>query len=276
MNNRAQTVIAVFSAGILAACGGGGGGGSVVAPAAPNAISATLGTDPVATRANVSRHSDGRIMLEMTEGTMRGMTLLCQDQTLGTCKVVGGATGTDPTGRLISRMSGAYAYVGNFEVLIKDGASSKPSNQIVFANLPEQSNITTSLPNNVLDYTGEFVGGFGLVNGDSGQLTGTTTLLANFDTGRISGDVSGRTQMGNAVSGSFNNLVIDPVTKSFAATDATTIRFQQQQAWGDINGSFYGPNAEEAAGVFNFGNGAGGMNGMFLACKGPNPNCITQ
>lgn len=276
MSIHMKTACAVVGAAFLSACGGGGGGGAIITPAAPNAISAVAGANPVEARADVSRHNDGRIVLEMTEGPMAGMTLLCQDQSLGACSVVGGAPGTDSSGRLVTRLAGDYAFLGNFEVQIREGSTSRSTNQIVYSALPEQSHVTTSLPTGVIDYTGQFEGGFGLVTGESGQLSGTATMLANFDTGRISGDMTGRSQAGTLVSGNFNNLVIDPATQSFASTDATSIRFQQQEAWGDINGSFYGPNADEAAGVFNFGNGAGGMNGMFLTCEGAADSCIRR
>lgn len=274
MSRHPKTAYAVLSVGILAACGGGGGAPSSPPPV-PNALSATsAGGAPEVTRANVSRHTDGRIVLEMTDGPMEGMTLLCDDQGLRECSVVGGATGTMPKGRVTTHLSGDYAYLGNFEVMIEEGGTRTTSNQIVFSALPERADVTPRLPEGIVDYTGRFEGGFGLVNVANGQLSGEATFLANFDSGRISGELSGQTQNGVAVAGNFNNLEIDPTTQGFRSTDDTTMQFQQQQAWGDINGGFYGPNAEEAAGVFNIGNSAGGMSGMFLACEGASDTCI--
>lgn len=274
MSRHAKTAGAVLSVSILAACGGGSGA-PTLPPAVPNALStASGGGAPEVTRAKVSRHTDGGIVLEMTEGPMDGMTLLCDDQGLRECSVVGGATGTAPKGRLATHLSGDYAFLGNFEVKIEDGSTATTTNQIVFSALPEQTDVTPRLPEGVVDYTGRFEGGFGLVNVDDGQLSGDATLLANFNSGRISGELFGQTQDGLAVAGNFNNLEIDPATQGFRSTDGSTMQFQQQQAWGDINGGFYGPNAEEAAGVFNIGNSAGGMSGMFLACEGAQGTCI--
>lgn len=257
----------------LAACGGGGGGGAVIVP--PNAVSIENAQPAQTARADISRHRDGRIMLDITDGPMQGMTVLCQDQTMGSCTVVGGAPGTDPEGRLTARMAGDYAFLGNFEVQRRDGATATRTNQIVYAALPEQRDVTPNLPDRVVDYTGQFQGGYGLSNDDSGQITGTTRLLANFGTGRMSGEMAATTAAGTALSASFNNLEIDATTRTFVSNNDTTIRFQNQQAWGDMTGGFYGPNADEAAGVFNFGNGAGGMSGMFLACDGATADCVS-
>lgn len=273
MSSFQKSAFAGISVLALSACGGGGGGGTAAPVLAPNAISSETGQTPVASRADVSRHRDGRIVLSMTDGPMQGMTILCADQTLGACTVVGGAPGTDPTGQLLTRMSGDYAFVGNFEVQRRDGATSQTTNQMVYAALPEQSTATAALPNGVVDYSGQFQGGFGLANGESGRIDGDTTLLANFDTGRISGNMQAYTQAGTAISANFNNLTLDATTRQFTATDDTTIRLQNQQAWGDINGGFFGPNAEEAAGVFNFGNGAGGISGLFLTCASGHSAC---
>ncbi|WP_296639529.1 transferrin-binding protein-like solute binding protein [Roseinatronobacter sp.] len=273
MSSHAKAAGAVLSLGILAACGGGGGGGSAqIAP--PNSF--TLGTAGKVTesRADISRSSDGRIVLNMTEGDMAGMTVLCEDQTMGRCQVVGGPAGTSAEGTLLQRMAGSYAFVGNFAVLQLVNGTLVSNNQLAHGALPETASITPTLPAGQASYTGAFEAGFGLESGESGLMAGNAQLIANFNTGQLSGAFSGATESGTGINASFNNITISATNGEFTSNDDTLILFQGAEAGGDIHGAFYGPNADEAAGIFNFGNAAGGMSGVFLTCHGNTATCL--
>lgn len=272
MSRHAKTAGAVLSVGILAACGGGGGGSAQIDP--PNSF--TLGTsgNVSASRADVSRNSDGRIVLNMTEGAMSGMTVLCEDQTMGRCQVVGGPAGTSADGTLVQRLAGSYAFVGNFAVLQMVDGVLVSNNQLVHAALPETSSITPTLPAAQASYTGAFQAGYGLENGESGLMSGSASLIADFNTGQLSGAMDGATEDGTGITASFNNITINATNGEFTSTDDTLILFQGAEAGGDIHGAFYGPNANEAAGIFNFGNDAGGMSGLFLTCHGDTADCL--
>jgi hypothetical protein len=72
----------------------------------------------------------------------------------------------------------------------------------------------------------------------------------------------------------FADASIDPNGRFFNTTN-TTFTYGNAQAWGELDGAFYGPNAEEAAGAFGFGNSQGGMTGIMIGCSEYNPaNCI--
>lgn len=275
MSIQIKTAAAVVSAAILSACGGGGdGGGSASSIQPPNGF--TLGTNGTVTeaRADLSRGDDGRIVLHMTEGPMEGTTVMCEDETMGRCQVVGGPAGTSGDGTLIQRLSGNYAFVGNFAILQLVDGNLVSNNQLVQGSLPETDDITTTLPDGQVNYTGQFQSGFGLENGEAGLMSGTATLVADFNSGRISGAFDGSTDAGTGVSASFNNVTIDAANGQFTSTDDTLILFQGAEAGGNIHGAFYGPNANEAAGIFSLGNDLGGMSGIFLTCRGESAGCI--
>lgn len=271
MSIYAKAASAALSLGILAACGGGSGSGQI---SPPNSF--TLGTSGKITesRADISRSSDGRIVLTMTEGDMEGMTVLCEDRTMGSCQVVGGPAGTSAQGTLLQRMAGSYAFVGNFAVMQLVGGTLASNNQLAHGALPETSSITPTLPEGQASYTGAFEAGFGLDNGESGLMSGDAQLIADFNTGQLSGAFSGATENGTGVNASFNNITINATNGEFTSTDDTLILFQGAEAGGAVHGAFYGPNADEAAGIFNFGNTSGGMSGVFLTCHGDAATCL--
>ncbi|MCC1480591.1 transferrin-binding protein-like solute binding protein [Roseibaca sp. Y0-43] len=275
MSIQTKAAFAVACSALLAACGGGGDGGGAPAPvAAPNSF--TLGTNGTIqeARADISRGEDGRIMLTMTEGPMEGTTVLCVDQTMGRCQVVGGPEGTSGEGTLVQRLAGNYAFVGNFAILQLENGALVSNNQLVYGGLPEHADQTVALPEGQVSYTGRFEAGYGLANEEAGLMSGTASLLADFNAGRISGAFEGATGAGTGVSASFNNLTIDATNGQFTSTDDTVILFQGVEAGGAIHGAFYGPNADEAAGIFNFGNDQGGMSGIFLTCQGDTAGCL--
>lgn len=263
--------VALFS---VAACSGSNTSRPAPVPASNSLALASDGSVQAA-RADVSRASNGQILLTMTEGPMAGMSMQCNDATLGACLVVGGPAGTSGSGTLLERFSGQYAFVGNFSVLqVEDGALASPSLLVHAAN-PDWSSTAMTMPQGRVDYTGQFSAGAGLTGGPSGMISGTTTLIADFNAGVLAGQMSGGFEDGTAVSASFNNVTINASNGQFTTTDNSVILFQGSIADGLIDGAFYGPGAEEAAGIFQFGNEHGGMSGIFIACQGADASCIT-
>jgi len=275
MSIHNKAALAVSAVALLSACGGGGGGDAIATPTeAPNSF--TLGTSGTISqaRADLSRADDGRVVLTMTEGPMEGTTVLCMDETMGRCQVVGGPTGTSGEGTLVQRLAGNYAFVGNFAILQLEGGVLISNNQLVQGSLPETADVELALPTGQATYTGAFEAGYGLEDGETGLMSGTTELVADFNTGRISGEFSGATESGTGIFASFYSLTINAANGQFTSTDDTLILFQGLEAGGDIYGAFYGPEANEAAGIFNLGNDAGGMSGVFLTCLGDSAGCL--
>ncbi len=275
MSNNPTVPLLAVSFLVVAGCSGGGGGGGT--PAAPPAgATMSIGADGTVqqARADVSRSDNGSILLSMTEGPMAGMTMECTDATLGACLVVGGPAGTTATGTLLERYRGQYAFVGNFSVLQVSGDALVSSSHLVHAASPDWDATATSLPQGRVNYTGQFSAGAGLTGGPSGMIEGTTTLVADFNAGVLAGQLSGGFEDGTSVNASFNNITIDAANGQFTTTDDSVILFQGDLADGVIDGAFYGPGAEEAAGIFQMGNEHGGMSGIFLACQGLEATCI--
>ena len=268
---------------ILAACGGGGssgggGGGSSSSPPDPaQSLSQLHPADPAndsgttevqASVARVYADGPGRIRMEMVEGPMEGMIVLCEDRSGASCQVNAARGGATGSGSLVARQKGNFAYVGLFSVDHLNNGVEYANTHAVHDAEPTMGDTDVTLPSGVARYDGEFVAGAG-VGESSGMARGTATILANFDTGAISGDMAGALDHGEgpAVRVVFNGLELDRRARTFASTSDTRIRFQDMRATGDIEGGFYGPNAQEAAGAFSFGNSAGGMTGVFLGCK---------
>ena len=275
-SSRIASLLAV-SCLALAACSFGGSGGGSTAPVQRGALS--IGTDGFVdqSRASVSRAEDGRILLRITEGPMQNTTVLCEDRTLGACSVVGGPTGTSGQGTLLQRIEGNYAFVGNFSILQLIGTNSQSISQFAHSERPGTPPARVRLPREgVVNYTGRFSGGAGLSDGSSGMVEGDMSLLVDFNQAVLSGRMNTGLSDGQPISAAFNNVTINASNGEFQATRDTLFLFQDEGARGEMTGAFYGPGAQEAAGVFNVGNGQGGMSGIFLACQGFDANCIRE
>lgn len=257
----------------ISACSGGGSAPSTPPP--PNALSIGPDNAVSASRADVSRSGDGRILLRMTEGPMSGMSVECVDATLGRCQVVGGPDGTTAEGTLLARYHGQYAFVGNFSVLQVTDGGLRGSSQLVHAPSPDAATGNVRLPQERANYTGAFHAGGGLANGTSGMVEGTVAMVADFNQAVLSVQMDGQFADGQNVSASYSNITIDTQNGSFTTTDNSVILFQGALVEdGMLSGAFYGPDADEAAGIFELGNEHGGMSGIFLACKGALADCI--
>ena len=263
----------------VSACGGGSGSGSTPVDQARSATTISTENSVHAAEASVSRNADGRILLSITEGPMEGVNVFCEDESLGTCQVVGGPSDTTGDGTLLNRYYGQFAFVGNFSIMQLMNGEKQSSTQLVHGANPDVGGTDVTLPEGVHTYTGRFAAGVGLADGPSGLVEGKTSLAADFNTAVLGGSFSGGfdDEDKTSVTASFNNVTINASNGQFTATDETLILFQGEEAWGDIDGAFYGPNATEAAGIFSFGNDeTGGMSGVFLACQGVSASCIKE
>lgn len=208
---------------------------------------------------------------------MSGMNITCTDANMGACTVNGGPQGTTANGRLLHRYRGQFAFVGHFSILQLTNGEFPDMVQLAHAPNPNFGASQIWLPNtNNANYTGSFHAGVGLADGTGGLAQGTASLIANFNAGVLSGTMSGGFEDGPGINASFNNVTINASNGQFTATENTLIMFQGDQAWGSLDGAFYGPNANEGAGIFDFGNDHGGMNGIFLTCAGSMATCIND
>ena len=273
---------------ILAACSGGGsssgssGNGAPEVPEVPardpgRVLASFAEADPnnpgdgVRTAPSVARlysEPGGQIRLDMVEGPMEGMVIFCDDRSGAQCHVNAAGVGATGTGSLSARRKGDFAYVGQFVVNHDMSGVSYTNTHSVHAHAPDRAHLDVHLPDGALRYNGQFAAGAG-VGSAEGMVSGTATLFANFDTATVSGEMEGAFDEveGPGVQVVFTGLRIDRDTAYFATDSASRISFQGERAWGYIDGAFYGPEAQEAAGAFSFGNDAGGMSGVFLACR---------
>ena len=259
----------------VAACGGGGSG----TPGDQARSATTISTDNSvhAADASVSRNDDGRILLSITDGPMEGVSVFCEDATLGACQVVGGPANTSGEGSLINRSYGQFAFVGNFSIMKLVDGEKQGSTQLVHDANPDLGHTDVTLPEGTRNYSGQFTATADLADGPSGLVEGTASLAADFNTAVLGGSFTGSFDDATEtrVTASFNNVTIDAANGQFTATDDTLILFQDREVSGDIDGAFYGPNASEAAGIFSFGgDDIGSMDGVFIACEGASASCI--
>lgn len=259
---------------LLAACSSGGNSDNIDRNRV-QVMSQFDGADPNANAdgtpdavARLYSAPDGQIRLEMTEGPMAGMVILCEDRSGRSCHVNAGGVGATGTGSLQHRLSGRYAYVGTFAVQHDNNGTIYNNIHHVHGTNPSADAHRVRLPDGRRQFDGQFVAGAGV--GDAGGIaTGNIMIFANFDTAVVSGEMQGSLHdgAGPEISVVFNDLALNRESAGFATTDASRISFAGARAWGEIDGAFYGPQAQETAGSFSFGNDAGGMSGIFVACQ---------
>lgn len=255
---------------LVGACGGGGSSSSTT-PLPSNTLSVGPTNSVSQARADVSRAPGGQILLEISDGPMAGMSVECVDATLGRCIVTGRSSAE---GVLLDRLHGQYAFVGNFNILQVVDGNLQGQSFYVHSNSPDASAGTVNLPQNRTQYTGAFHAGAGLTDGPSGMVNGSVQMVADFNQGVLSVRMDGSFEDGTALNASFGDITIDASNGQFTTTDDSIILFQGALADGEMLGAFYGPNADEAAGIFQAGNELGGMSGMFLTCQGLSADCI--
>ncbi|MCC5992044.1 MAG: transferrin-binding protein-like solute binding protein [Rhodobacteraceae bacterium] len=204
-----------------------------------------------------------------------------------TCTQAGGGAGVPEcdvsnagSAYLVSELSGVHSYTGAFAVNGYGAGEGQDGFASIHAS-PEGRGFV-QLPGEAVGYTGQFQSGGSLRTGGkrfSGRATGSVVMEADFASGAISAQFSGTlrddaTSLTTPLAAGFEGAVIDPNGRFFNTED-TSFAYGGQQAWGELDGAFYGPNAEEAAGTFGFGNDLGGMSGVMIGCSEYNPvNCV--
>ena len=173
-------------------------------------------------------------------------------------------------------MAGNHAYAASLQLQQNAGGALSPSFHRIYHASPDTvTGARPALPQGVATYTGEFVAGAG-VGAQSGIAEGAMTLTVNFDAARVSGNLSGSLRDHRTpVSGSFNNISVGQ-DGQFRSDANSSFLFENALAGGSVQGGFYGPTAQEAAGNFQIGNSAGGMSGIFLACQDTTRPCVSH
>ena len=245
-------------------------------------VLAVTGETPIAgVEATMAYNVGGRgagARVDFHNGPMTGVGVRCT-------RAGGGATVPECTAInadsafLVNELSGVHSYAGSFAI---NGYGPNDSNGFVTIHAGPGADELVQLPGASVNYSGRFQAGGSVNSGGqvySGRATGTSEMTADFGRGTIDARLNGqmrddRTGLTTALSAGFSDGVIDPNGRFFN-TSNTTFDYAGSQAWGEVDGAFYGPNAEEAAGTFGFGNSAGGVTGIMIGCSEYNPaNCI--
>jgi hypothetical protein len=245
-------------------------------------VLALNGQPPIAgVEATMAYNAGGRgagARVDFHNGPMVGVGIRC-------ARAGGGATVPECTtvnatnAYLVNELSGSHAYAGAFAVN-GYGAAKNQNGFVAIHSGPAGGNV--QMPGASTAYRGQFQAGGNVTSGGqvfSGRVTGSMDMTANFASGTMNGTFSGqvlddRTKLSAPLDAGFTAASIDPNARFFN-TSNTTFSYNGQQAWGELDGAFYGPNAEEAAGAFGFGNSTGGMTGIMIGCSEYNPaNCI--
>lgn len=183
---------------------------------------------------------------------------------------------------LVNELSGRYAYAGAFSV---EGHGTR-RNQNTFVAIHSGPGMNpgeiVTLPGESVGYRGTFQAGASTIHNGAmhqGRVVGSVEMTADFAAGALSADFNGMLDAPGTteivrVNGGITDAVIGQDGRFFNTAD-TVFTYNGAQAWGELDGAFYGPNAEEAAGTFGFGNDSGGMTGIMLGCTEYNPsNCV--
>lgn len=274
MVQRAEATIAVAALGNTLAQSGQGNSGGILA---------IQGQPPVAgIEATMTYNSRGRVSgarVDLHNGPMTGVGVRCS-------RAGGGATVPECTAInaqqafLVNELSGAHSYAGAFAV--NGYGTGNAQNGFVAIHSGPGASETIQMPGNSVTYSGRFQAGGSVVEAGrtfSGRASGSAEMTANFASGAMDGTFRGQvvddtTKLSAGLEAGFSNAVIDPNTR-FYNNSATTFNYSGAKAWGELDGAFYGPNAEEAAGTFGFGNSKGGMTGIVIGCSQYNQmNCL--
>jgi len=263
---------------LVAGCGGGSGGAPVasVSRALTATFSQGLGDDTQDSTVGISQQPTGEVVFNFNEGPLKDMIVICQDHSAGVCTVVGGPAGTAATGQLEARMSGQHAYAATLQLQHDRDGTLQNSFHRLYHAAPGTSTLPPVLPQGWSTFVGKFAGGAG-VDGTNGIAEGDITLTVNFDSARLSGVMSGSINPETPVSATFNNVTIAPGSGQFTSDDTSTFTFNAERASGSVNGGFFGPTAQEAAGIFELGTQSGnGMSGIFVGCTDTTTPCVSH
>lgn len=219
--------------------------------------------------------------VEFHNGPMTGVSIRCT-------RAGGGATVPEcettnaKRAWLVNEMSGRYSYVAGFAVEGYGPDGTQNGFVTLHSGPGTQPGESVHLPGESVRYSGRFQAGAGIQKGGQtyeGRASGSVDMVADFTAGHLSATFDGIITDSSSgretqLDAGFTNATIGPDGR-FYNSDGTTFNFGGQQAWGELDGAFYGPNAEEAAGTFGFGNELGGMTGVMLGCSEYNAtNCV--
>jgi hypothetical protein len=246
-------------------------------------VLAVQGQPPVAgVEATMSYNAVGRssgARVDFHNGPMTGVGVRCTRA--GGGAVVPECTAVNATSAyLVNELSGQHSYAGAFAV--NGYGTNNNQDGFVAIHAGPGANGPVLLPGASVDYRGQFQAGGSMTNNGntfSGRATGNMDMTADFAAGAINGTFTGQlrddtTGLYTDLNAGFTGAEIDPNGRFFNTTN-TAFDYGGSQAWGELDGAFYGPNAEEAAGAFGFGNSKGGMTGIMIGCSEYNPaNCI--
>ncbi|MFN4058920.1 MAG: transferrin-binding protein-like solute binding protein [Roseinatronobacter sp.] len=179
---------------------------------------------------------------------------------------------------LVSEVVGQHSYTGAFAV---NGIGANKRNGFVAIHAGHDDKAPI-LPTETARYTGTFQGGAALDDRGlsfAGRASGTATLEANFAAGTIDGTFNGsltddRSRVSTPLTAGFEGAAIN-ANGQFFNTSLTTFTYSGLSATGELDGAFYGPAANEAAGAFAFGNSKGGITGVMVGChESSTTNCL--
>jgi hypothetical protein len=268
--NGIQTVV-VASGKVLPQTGQGNSGGVLSMPGeAPVAgVEATM-------RFNGSTRSAGP-RVDFHNGPLAATGIICQ-RAMGVAVIpecdkygMGGAF-------LVNELVGEHSYAGAFAV---NGVGADKRNGFVAIHAGHDDK-PPILPTESVKYTGSFQGGASLNDKGltfAGRAFGIATLDADFASGTIDGTFTGAltddvSKVSTPLTAGFEGAAINAAGQFFN-TSLTTFTYSGQSASGELDGAFYGPNANEAAGAFGFGNSKGGITGVMVGCHENSPaNCL--
>lgn len=181
---------------------------------------------------------------------------------------------------LLNELSGSHAYAGAFAV--NGYGPDQNQNGFVAIHASPTGAQYVLLPGEAVSYTGAFQAGGGLIHEGqrfNGRVNGTSTIEADFAAGTLGMAFNGqviddRTNLSAPLRAGVENAAI-ALDGRFYNTVDTTFSYGGQAAFGELDGAFYGPSAEEAAATFGFGNDLGGMTGIALGCSSYSAtNCV--
>ncbi|MCL1628184.1 transferrin-binding protein-like solute binding protein [Roseibaca sp. V10] len=251
---------------VLAQSGQGNSGGVVANGPPASGIEATMRYNGVSGRGSGAR-------IDFHNGDLTGVAITCTraggGATVPECDVVNADSAW-----LVNELSGRYAYAGGFAVNGHGPDADQDSFVTIHSGPGQQADESVVLPGESVEYRGRFQAGASLIQGGvqyDGRATGSVDLTADFTSGTLSAEFQGllRDDTDNSyadLAAGFEGALIGPDGR-FYNSDGTVLSYNGTQAWGELDGAFYGPNAEEVAGTFGFGNASGGMTGILLGCS---------
>lgn len=296
-------IIVLIGATALSGCMGGGGSTGSMSPTTPDVSNprSTLdgsgqgnsggvmsqdGATPLAGveatmayNGNSGRSSGANVQFH--NGDMAGVGVNC-DRAGGGAVVPTCATTNAQTAYLVNELSGVHSYAGTFAVEGFGTGGTQNATVAIHTSPSDQGRDRVQMPGGQSQYTGRFQAGGGVRDGGqmrNGVISGSVVLDVDFAQhsldGTMTGDLYERdTDTYVPVTAGFTNGVVG-VDGSIYNGDATEMNFAGREAWGQLDGAFYGPNAEEAAGAFAMGNDLGGMTGIFIGCSDHSAmNCV--